>query len=459
MSKPISKPGTYGAGDYRLAGDLAVGQGAGVKFTGDATLDLNGHRIEGAASGTIGVDASRRLILHDAKGGGGIAGFRIGVSAAGARSRILGIALSARYIGVSLVGDDSEVIGCTIADIEGVSDEPYAVGVQIGAVSGCTVARCVIRNVYRQAEYAGTAPGEGVAVNVSSDAQRCAVRACMCTNDEARPDTIGVFVGSGAGHVIEDNMLRNFMLGVAAASDTAATIDRNLVALETPVARSLAISGKASTARANVVAGPFDVAVAAAETAGNLVTGTAPRIPPPELPPKHPTAANEGTILTEALDGFLGNIGGKTARIEIKAAALTPPPGKPTRLRLMLRATPDEPFAVGAIHVGPKAPGGAAGEAAALHRLTLGGAGAFVIPTGAEAWTDWCGFEWDGRTDLIVSLYCDGRPWEDKMAARMDTEHTTHLKDGDEAGAPRAAGFVGYPGYLAAVAIIETDGF
>jgi len=464
MVKAIRKPGTYGAGDYRLAADISC-RDQGLVFTGEARLDLNGHSIEGLAAGdqvTVGVDARRRLTLYDGVGGGIIAGFRIGVLAAGARSRVAGITVSSRYLGIWIAGVGSIVDGCRIEDIAGVSDEPYAVGVQVGAAANCTVVRCTVRNVYRQERYRGDAQGEGVAINLTSDAEACAVRECVCINDEPRADTIGVFAGQGGGHVVEDSMMRNFALGLAAVSEAACTFERNFVILEAPIRDSLAISGRAAAARANVVAGPYEASVSARDTAGNLIVGSPPegdRAPATPLPPRQPLEAGEGPVLAETLDSHFGNIACKTARIEIKAATMTVPPRPPTRTRLMLRATNDEPFAVGGLYVGHKAAGGTAGEAAALHPLTVGGRRSFVIPMGMEAWTDWCDFAWDGQADLVVSLYCDGEHWQDKMAARLDTEHATYLTDGDAAGEPAAEGLASYPGYLSAVGAIETDGF
>ncbi len=461
MAKAIRKPGTYGAGDYRLAADITA-RGGALVFTGDARLDLDGHWILGASEGdsdTRGVDARRRLTLFDSAGGGGIAGFRVGVLAAGRDSRIRGVAVRAKYIGIWLSGDACVADGCHIAGIAGVSDEPYAVGIQVGEAANCTVERCTVRNVYRQEGYRGDAQGEGVAINLTSDAEACAVRECVCINDEPHPDTIGVFAGSRGGHVVEDSIVRNFALGIAAVSEAAATFERNLVVLEAPIRGSLAISARAGAARANVVTGPYEVAVAAGDAAGNLVIGAAPdaaATPVTPLPPRRPAAPGEGPVLTAALDSYFGNIALKTARIEIKAAALTVPPHRPSRMRLMLRATNDEPFAVSSLHVGHSVP---AGEAAALHPVTVGGSASFVIPTGTEAWTDWCDFAWDRRSDLVVSLYCDGEHWQDKMAARLGTEHVTYLKDGDASGEADAAGFSSFPGYLSAVGAIETDGF
>ncbi len=562
MSTAISSPGTYGAGDYQLSADVSVNGADAITFTGDATLDLNGHTIIDTAVGnksSYGVNAAGTLTLYDSRAGQGISGFRVAVKASGAGSNVIGLRITARYMGVWLAGDNSTVEGCHIAEIGGVTDEPYAIGVQVGSAQGCRVERTTFRNFYRQAGHTGVGAGEGLPVNLSSNSFGCEMRECVCINDEACADTIGVFAGSGGGHEIRDNLFHNFAIGPAAVSTLDIPITGNRVSLDAPVSGSIGISGESCSPTGNVVIGPFETMMLTASQADNFTNAeliTAPKLGINDTvveagaiamftvslapacaqtvtvdfatsdgtasAPGNYTAASgtlifapgetsktiliaaaaaaaeegpetftvtlsnaagatiaeavgvgtiqasngasaapngEGAILSATLDSNFGNITGKTARIEIKAAALAVPGGAPTKVRVTLHATGDEPFSIGAAYIGHKASSGDAWDAASLAPLLFDGQGGVTIPTGGSVVSDWLDFAWDKSADLIVSLYCDGGPSDDKMPAATGTVHATHLKSGNEAGLADVSGYYSYGGYLSAVGRIETDGW
>jgi len=558
VSTSISSAGTYGAGDYHLSADIAVSGSDAITFVGDASLDLNGHTIIDVATGNTashGVNAGATLTLHDSGASEGIKGFRVAVKADGPRSKVNCVKITARYMGIWLGGDDSAVVGCHIAEIGGVADEPYAIGVQVGSAKSCRVERTTFRNLYRQTGFTGTAAGEGLPVNFSSNSSACTMRECVCINDRAQANTIGVFAGSGGGHAIRDNIFHNFAIGPAAVSALDIPITGNRVTIEAPISGSIGISGEGCTPVGNIVIGPFDTLMLTASQADNFTDASqivTPRVSvnapslgegptvaftvnlvpagvqtvtvdwatsdgtaiagsdyigasgrltfaPGETSktieiaiaddaveegsktftvtlsnPSGATIANavgvgtiwasdaangERVILDHALDTNFGNIAGKTARIEIKASALIVPPGAPSRIRVTLRATGDEPFSIGAAYVGHKAAYGKPWDATQVTQLLVGGQRGFTVPTGGAVTTDWLDFAWDKSSDLVVSLYCDGDAAEDKMPAMSDTVHATHLKLGNEAGLADASGYYSYPGYLSAVSRIETDGF
>jgi len=176
-----------------------------------------------------------------------------------------------------------------------------------------------------------------------------------------------------------------------------------------------------------------------------------------QLPQPSPT--NTGTILDAVLPGTFGNLGGSTAKIQIKKAAITAPPHAVTRIRLTLKGHADEPFQVGALFLGHRA-GVDQWDAASLVPVRVGGAVSFTVPQGGLLFTDWIPFAWDRVSDLIVSVYANGGAAADRLAADgAFAEAATHMKSGNEAGVANAAGFSSYPGYLSLVSKIETDGF
>lgn len=186
--------------------------------------------------------------------------------------------------------------------------------------------------------------------------------------------------------------------------------------------------------------------------AGQLAIGSST---PPPSPPE-----DSGTVLNATLDGNFGNIDGKTIKVRIKAAQLSPPSGAVTKIRLGLQGHADEPLTLAKLYIGQKATSGDAYDAASLSQMKVGGSSAFTVPQGTQVWTDWLTFSWDKTSDLIVSLYCNAGANADKMAAASPSAiGDTHLKNGDEAATANATGFTAYNGYLSLVAKIETDGF
>lgn len=138
---PISAPGAYDAGDYELASNISISSGNALAFTGAATLDMKGHHVTTSATGNawdVGIEGDD-LTLKDTIGGSKISGFRVGAKIMGT-AFVQGIDLSAnRYMGLWIIGDNGIIESNHISSIGGVTDEPYAIGVQVGGTGNLVI--------------------------------------------------------------------------------------------------------------------------------------------------------------------------------------------------------------------------------------------------------------------------------------------------------------------------------
>jgi len=229
VTTSISSAGTYGPGNYHLAADIS----GGMIFAGDATLDLNGRIIGDVADRdtvTFGVHSTHKLTVLDGIGGGKITGFWAGVKAEGDQSYLLGIDLSGnRYIGALLQGNYCSINGVCCNDIGGVTNEPYATGIQCDGFQPI-ITNCQFRNLYRQHGYQGAAPGEGLAVNLSAQSASGRVQNINFVNDVFEDNTVGVFAGSGGGHVIEWVQTHNVRTPVVTAENGLPSVVRHISA-------------------------------------------------------------------------------------------------------------------------------------------------------------------------------------------------------------------------------------
>lgn len=187
----ISSSGEYGPGTYMLTNDITVSSGDGLVFTGPAKVDLNGYTISTSQTGNTWDYGIRFLSDNSEISNGSVRNFRVGLKATGAFKSI-NVDYSARYIGVLIEADNSAILGGTIHEIGGVTDEKYAVGVNCNAAN-CLVSGVTFKNIYAQSGYQGSSAGEGVAVNFSASSTSGRLANCSFFNDELRQETIGIF--------------------------------------------------------------------------------------------------------------------------------------------------------------------------------------------------------------------------------------------------------------------------
>lgn len=459
MVTEITNAGSYPAGDYRLAANITVA-GNGISFSGQARLDLYGYSIADTTSGnawTTGVAfAAPGSILYDSKLSGKVTGFRVGVKFDGAGSFAAGVDLSRnKYMGAWLNADDCAIYGGRIDEIGGVTDEKYAIGVQAPCARP-VVSGVQFRNLYPQAGYTGSAAGEGLPVNFAATCVGGVMRGCVAVNDVPKTNTYGVFGGMGGGHTIEDNLFTNFWRAAAVNAAGAPIVRGNFAWLHAPLVGSQGFSCSDDGVSNNVAIGydaPFSVA-----NLGKNISVFVPVVAAQEPPP--PTISVDGEVLSATLVGAFGNVDAKTVKCRIKSSAMAPPAGSVTKIRLTLKGHADEPLVLAKCYIGKRNSVGDACDAVSLAPLQVAGASAFTIPAGGQVTTDWLPFFWNKIDDFVVSIYANGGPTADKLAAAVGSPAgDTYLKSGDEAAIADASGFAEYIGYLSLVTKIETDGF
>lgn len=237
MAVSITIAGTYGAGDYVLGNDITTainntgGYVAALKFTGAFTLNLNGKKLTNTAGpGTtspilsVGVESDYRGTITDSSPTktGKITGYRVGAKLFGADSDCNGVDLSGNlYIGAWIEGDNSKCNGLKVEDIGGISDEAYAIGIEVSNAEGVEVGNCAFKNIYRQANHPGSFgdhAGVGLAVNFSASSSNGRLLNSTFENDLFQVDTIGAFLGSGGGHVVSNFWHHNIFIPVQRAT-------------------------------------------------------------------------------------------------------------------------------------------------------------------------------------------------------------------------------------------------
>jgi hypothetical protein len=212
MPTPIAGPGSYSKSniEYYLANDIP----GSLAFTGEnVKLNLNGKTVQGTTSGnvhSVGI-SSTSLFGYFVVFGGKVTGHRVGVDIRGL-AQLENVDLSGnRYIGANLRGAGSLVRCCECADIGGVSDEAYAIGINISG-NNTTVKYSTFRNLYRQVAADPSIVGEGCPIVFNTACSGGRAENVIMINDEAREKTIGIFAGRG-GHVIDKCVSRNFERG------------------------------------------------------------------------------------------------------------------------------------------------------------------------------------------------------------------------------------------------------
>jgi hypothetical protein len=404
MSTPITAAGSYGAGDYILANDISAG-GTVLHFTGDAKLDLNGKKVEDTSTGngdTFGILSAGKLDLYDGVGSGKVKGGWAGVKVLGPGSRINVDIERSRYIGVYFEGaHGSKVVGGLISEIGGVTNEPYAIGVQVGTCAGVEVIGVRFKNIYRQTNGPGSLGdhlGEGLAVNFSATATNGRLIDSSYSNDEFFIDTIGAFLGIGGSHLIDGFRVHNIFK---------------------PAQRAVANNSDIK----NVVATYSTVAVA---------------------PPPPPPSGGFDFVLNDSLASSFGSVNGKDIEVEIARAALTNSPGGVQNIKVHLRGKADEPITYDFLYV-------RLGNGSET-QLLVGGQTSWTVPAGSYAIAE-AAFVDDKTSPIIFRSAHSGGSSADALAANASFPNavTRHRYFGGSWGS--------IAGYLSGIEKIEMDGF
>lgn len=260
MSTPITAGGTYSiTGDCHLANDINVAGGTALTFTKPGVrLNMNGHTIRNTApsptvhSTGIHGRGSQNLVVE----GGSITGFRFGINSTTPWTRLEHIDFSGcLYIGANLTGHTSRVLSCTADGIGGVSDAAYAIAINIGA-GGCRIEENIFRNIYRQSAAPANTTGEGCPILINSSAGSCTIARNFIENDTLARSTIGVFVGFGAAHKLDRNVIRGMERAIVGATENAPmTATRNVLWMPLPKIDSKGIDSNHGTATDNLIVG------------------------------------------------------------------------------------------------------------------------------------------------------------------------------------------------------------
>jgi hypothetical protein len=260
MGTPISTPGTYSlSGDCYLANDINVAGGTALTFTGSSVrLNMAGRTVRNTAPHptTMSIGIKGAGVTNLSIESGAITGFRHGVDSETPYTRVQAVDLSGNlYIGANLKGHTSRALYCTVNTIGGVTDEAYAIAFNI-AGSGSSVVGNKITNIYRQ-NVAPESTGEGCPIIINSGAGACTVEQNFIENDEARPDTIGIYAGTGGAHEVNRNVIRGFKTGIWGGRQSTGpmTAVRNVLWMFNPLAGSRAFYGDYGSATEAVIIG------------------------------------------------------------------------------------------------------------------------------------------------------------------------------------------------------------
>lgn len=275
MSTALTSPCAITVGgDYYLANPITVN--GGVAFTVQATgvrINLNGMTIADASTGngySAAFSASNGSYTNLAVFGGAITGFRVGVDSNMPYTRVQEVDLSGnKYIGANLSGAVSRSILCVANGIGGVSDEAYAIAVNMGGAGGF-IQGGDFRNIYRQAGAAGSLVGEGCPI--VAQGAGITIEKNFIQNDTVADKTIAVFTGAAGGAVVRMNQMYGFKLGVQdALAGGSISVTQNAIRLAAEISGSKAIWGELGAASDNVIAG-YETAISGGITdGGNLV--------------------------------------------------------------------------------------------------------------------------------------------------------------------------------------------
>lgn len=260
MSAALTAPGTISAsGKYHLANPITVNGGYAFTVSGASTIEvnLNGFQILDASTGNAMSAAfyapdpsyTNLVIL-----GGSIKGFRHGVQSAMPYTRVQEVDFSGnKYIGANLQGSVSRAILCVADGIGGVTDEAYAIVINMTGADGF-IEGGEFRNIYRQAGASSSLVGEGCPINAQGAG--ITIRRNFLENDTGADKTIAIFTGASGGQIIERNDTYNFKVALQdALAGGSITVRRNTFVLPAAVGGSKAIWAEAGLASKNTLIG------------------------------------------------------------------------------------------------------------------------------------------------------------------------------------------------------------
>lgn len=270
MTTPITGPCTISTyGEYYLANDIVSSTSPAINIQSYCRINPNGKTIsvtcsDSAASPNIGILVNAASPYQvNIEGTLYFSGVRFGILSSSPYTRIgYGVDFSGcKYCGVSFSqgADNSWVRYCSANGIGGITDDAYAIGVNVGA-NNCLVDSNQFTNIYRQSGASSSLVGEGCPVILSSSSSNGIVRNNFIMNDTAQANTIGVFGGAGGSHVISRNVFKDFNIGIqgGGSPSSALTIEKNVLWMES-LAGSVGIQAVYGTASYNLLAG-YDTA-------------------------------------------------------------------------------------------------------------------------------------------------------------------------------------------------------
>jgi parallel beta-helix repeat protein len=182
------------AEDRVLTHDLVGCPATGVVVTGDATLDINGHRVTGAQGSSVGVSLGEDATVRD----GTVSGFRNGVVTDG--GTVTGMRVTGNVRGVALT--DGSAHGATV-------ESSFIAGNGSGVDGGAARGYSILGNRIRDNL------GDGIRAGSSND------NAVYADNRVERNGGYGLFVKNSTSRITGNRASRNGADGIYVEEDFA----------------------------------------------------------------------------------------------------------------------------------------------------------------------------------------------------------------------------------------------
>ena len=243
----ITRPGIY-----ILKKDYSSTKVIGVKIdANDVTLDLNGYSIlnKSVESVTFGIHAAgmKNVTIKN----GTISFFTFGIQAPySANLTIQDIGFQGcTYIGANVGGSHCHVNRCVFRNITGSHTEAYSVGVNVGEADHAVIENNTFSGLYRQPSAPDDMVGEGVGILLGHGTTRCVISNNYIRNSSLRDHTYGIWA-AGVEHIIIDNRIMNFQMGLMMGKSTAMD---NVFFNQEVMPGSVAISGSGGASERNLI--------------------------------------------------------------------------------------------------------------------------------------------------------------------------------------------------------------
>lgn len=265
MSTPITSGGAINSYDeYYLANDIVSSTFPVLTVNTYCRINGNGKQIrytgtDSDSNPSVGIQINAPSPYQvNISGGLTFSGVRFGILSSSPYTRIqYGVDFSGcRYCGASLGGHDSWVQYCLANGIGGVSDNAYAIAVNVSA-DNCLVDSNQFTNIYRQAGADPSIVGEGCPIILNASCTNGTVTRNFIENDTSQTHTIGVFAGAGGFHTVQHNNFVNYNIGIQGGptSSSALTLYRNQLWMKNALAGSIGIKADYGTATDDLIVG------------------------------------------------------------------------------------------------------------------------------------------------------------------------------------------------------------